>query len=58
MARPKKGFRRVYTKPVMTYLTPALRLALDEAATRDELPMSTWLRRLIADAIGGSAAQA
>ena len=47
MARPKTGNRRLYTKPTMTYLTPTQRRGLEAAAERDEMPASTWLRRLI-----------
>jgi len=49
MARPKSGNRRLYTKPTMTYLTPTQRRGAEAAAERDEMPLATWLRRLIAD---------
>ncbi len=58
MARPKTGNRRLYTKPTMTYLTPTQRRGAEAAAERDEMPLATWLRRLIADAVARAPAQA
>ena len=57
MARPKTGNRRLYTKPTMTYLTPNQRRGAEAAAERDELPLATWLRRLVADALAARQAQ-
>ena len=48
MARRKSGNRRAYPRPTMTYLTPDQRRQVDDAAERDGVTVSTWVRRLIA----------
>ena len=47
--------RRLYTQPVMTYLTKEQRVALDDAAERDGFPIdggiATFVRKLIVAAL-------
>lgn len=52
MARPKRTFRAVYKNPTMTYLKPEQRRALEAACEQENIPVSTWLRRLIAAELG------
>ena len=47
MARPTRWRKGELTKPIMTYVRPETRRALEAACERDGLPMAVWLRHLM-----------
>ena len=59
MARPSKRHvvGRAFNRPTMTYLKPDQRLALEAAAEAEQLPIGTWVRRLIVAELGRIAAR-
>lgn len=46
--RPKRTFRREFVRPTMTYLTGAQDRALRAACEAENVPIATWIRRLVA----------